>query len=236
MSRNRRIVDLSAIEHNMRLIRNAVPQPVRVLAVVKADGYGHGAVETARAAIAGGADMLAVKTLMYAHFALVLFVTLMPVLVALPFFGETPYIPMNSHPFIDVRLRRGDYMRQIALNTLLLMPYGFLRPLTKKGYCLFGTVIMTFFISLTIELLQPFTARTSDITDIITNTAGGAAGCMLSACLRPVTGAILKAIAADVLHTVADSGSKQGLAGIEGSAAKFGDAIGYTDVLQLGTA
>ena len=41
MSRNRRIVDLSAIEHNMRLIRNAVPQPVRVLAVVKADGYGH---------------------------------------------------------------------------------------------------------------------------------------------------------------------------------------------------
>ena len=60
MSRNRRIVDLSAIEHNMRLIRNAVPQPVRVLAVVKADGYGHGAVETARAAIAGGADMLAV--------------------------------------------------------------------------------------------------------------------------------------------------------------------------------
>ena len=36
-----------------------------------------------------GADMLAVKTLMYAHFALVLFVTLMPVLVALPFFGET---------------------------------------------------------------------------------------------------------------------------------------------------
>ena len=58
--RNRRIVDLSAIEHNMRLIRNAVPQPVKVLAVVKADGYGHGAVETARAAIAGGADMLAV--------------------------------------------------------------------------------------------------------------------------------------------------------------------------------
>jgi len=58
--RNRRIVDLSAIEHNMRLIRNAVPQPVKVLAVVKADGYGHGAVQTAWAAIDGGADMLAV--------------------------------------------------------------------------------------------------------------------------------------------------------------------------------
>lgn len=58
--RNRRIVDLSAIEHNMRLIRNAVPKTVKVLAVVKADGYGHGAVQTALAAIDGGADMLAV--------------------------------------------------------------------------------------------------------------------------------------------------------------------------------
>ena len=46
----------------MRLIRESVPNHVRVLAVVKADGYGHGAVQTARAAIKGGADMLAVAT------------------------------------------------------------------------------------------------------------------------------------------------------------------------------
>lgn len=58
--RNRRTVDLSAIEENMRLIRSSVPSGVRVMAVVKADGYGHGATETARAAIRGGADMLAV--------------------------------------------------------------------------------------------------------------------------------------------------------------------------------
>ena len=32
------------------------------MAVVKADGYGHGAVETARASIRGGATMLAVAT------------------------------------------------------------------------------------------------------------------------------------------------------------------------------
>ena len=59
-SRNRRIIDLSSIEHNMRVIRASVPDQARVLAVVKADGYGHGAVETALAAIRGGADMLAV--------------------------------------------------------------------------------------------------------------------------------------------------------------------------------
>ena len=58
--RNRRIVDLSVLEDNMRKIRSAVPSHAKVLAVVKADGYGHGADETARAAIRGGADMLAV--------------------------------------------------------------------------------------------------------------------------------------------------------------------------------
>ena len=60
--RNRRIIDLKAIEQNMRLLRSAVPPTAKMMAVVKADGYGHGAVETARAAIRGGADMLAVAS------------------------------------------------------------------------------------------------------------------------------------------------------------------------------
>ena len=37
-------IDLSAISHNVREIRR-VTTPARVMAVVKADGYGHGAVE-----------------------------------------------------------------------------------------------------------------------------------------------------------------------------------------------
>ena len=60
--RNRRVIDLTAIEHNMKLIRAAVPQSARMMAVVKADGYGHGAAATAEAAIRGGADMLAVAS------------------------------------------------------------------------------------------------------------------------------------------------------------------------------
>ena len=62
MPRNQRIIDLQAIEQNMRQIRSAVPSSVKTMAVVKADGYGHGAVETAAAALRGGADMLAVAT------------------------------------------------------------------------------------------------------------------------------------------------------------------------------
>ena len=60
--RNRRIIDPDALERNMRIIRAETPGSAKVLAVVKADGYGHGAVTAARAALAGGADMLAVAS------------------------------------------------------------------------------------------------------------------------------------------------------------------------------
>jgi alanine racemase len=52
-------VDLDAITANVAALAATVA-PARVCAVVKADGYGHGAVPAARAALAGGAAMLAV--------------------------------------------------------------------------------------------------------------------------------------------------------------------------------
>ena len=58
--RNRREIRTDILQGNMEKIRGQVPAGVKVLAVVKADGYGHGAAETSRAALAGGADMLAV--------------------------------------------------------------------------------------------------------------------------------------------------------------------------------
>lgn len=62
VSRNRRIVSADAIRENMQKIRTAVPASVRTMAVVKADGYGHGAEAAGRAALAGGADALAVAS------------------------------------------------------------------------------------------------------------------------------------------------------------------------------
>lgn len=52
-------IDLDAIESNVRIIRDAIA-PTVVCAVVKADGYGHGDVPAAKAALAGGATHLAV--------------------------------------------------------------------------------------------------------------------------------------------------------------------------------
>jgi alanine racemase len=52
-------VDLDAVTHNVRLIAAEVA-PAQLCAVVKADGYGHGDIPVAEAAIAGGATSLAV--------------------------------------------------------------------------------------------------------------------------------------------------------------------------------
>ncbi len=53
----RAVVDLSAIASNVRSLRAHAPT-AQVLAVVKADAYGHGLVPAARAAVAGGATWL----------------------------------------------------------------------------------------------------------------------------------------------------------------------------------
>lgn len=52
-------VDLGALERNVARVAETVA-PAEVMAVVKADGYGHGAVEVAKAALAGGASRLGV--------------------------------------------------------------------------------------------------------------------------------------------------------------------------------
>jgi alanine racemase len=56
------VVDLDAIAHNVRLLREHVGS-AQVMAVVKADGYGHGATAVGRAALAAGAAELGVATI-----------------------------------------------------------------------------------------------------------------------------------------------------------------------------
>ncbi|MDN4521217.1 alanine racemase [Mycolicibacterium austroafricanum] len=54
-------IDLDAIAHNVAVLREHAG-PAAVMAVVKADGYGHGATQVARAALAAGAAELGVAT------------------------------------------------------------------------------------------------------------------------------------------------------------------------------
>ena len=55
-------IDLDAIAQNMKEIRRITNKKAQIMAAVKADGYGHGAVETAKTLLQNGADRLAVAT------------------------------------------------------------------------------------------------------------------------------------------------------------------------------
>ncbi|MCZ4249242.1 alanine racemase [Bacillus amyloliquefaciens] len=55
-------VDLDAIKKNIRAIRRHIPKKSKIMAVVKANAYGHGSVEVARQALESGASELAVAS------------------------------------------------------------------------------------------------------------------------------------------------------------------------------
>ena len=55
-------IDLGAVERNCARLKGTLTGGAELCAVVKADGYGHGAIGCAEAAIAGGATRLAVAT------------------------------------------------------------------------------------------------------------------------------------------------------------------------------
>jgi len=95
-------IDLEAIAHNVCELRRCADPKAQVMAVVKANGYGHGAVEVARTALAHGAEWLGVARLpeaiplREAGFGV-------PILV----FGYTP--PADAGFLIDFDLRQSVY-------------------------------------------------------------------------------------------------------------------------------
>lgn len=143
-----------------------------------------------------GKDILFVNTIMYVYLSFVLYFTLMPIVTSLPFVFDHPYTPMNLEPFIDVTFGRGDFIRQIVLNVIMLIPFGFMFPIVKNRdskKIFIKTILYTFLFSLGIELLQPLISgfRSSDITDIITNVIGGIIGYIIYLIFKPLITKIL---------------------------------------------
>ena len=142
-----------------------------------------------------GKDVLFINTIMYIYLSFVLYFTLMPIITSLPFIFNHSYVPMNLVPFIDVSGGNGDFIRQVVLNIIMTIPFGFLLPLIKnKKASLINIILYTFLLSLGIELLQPLINdfRSSDITDLITNVLGGIIGYILYIVFKPLTTKILK--------------------------------------------
>lgn len=57
------MIDLDAIRTNVKQLKETLPERTAVFAVVKADGYGHGSIKVAKAALNAGADALCVAIL-----------------------------------------------------------------------------------------------------------------------------------------------------------------------------
>ncbi len=55
-------IDIDALENNMKIIRGKTDKKAKIMAVVKADAYGHGAVLCAKTLLSCGADWLGVAT------------------------------------------------------------------------------------------------------------------------------------------------------------------------------
>jgi len=62
ISPSRVIVDLRAYAHNLKQVRLQIPQDCGIIAIVKANAYGHGAVKISERALAEGVAMLGVAT------------------------------------------------------------------------------------------------------------------------------------------------------------------------------
>lgn len=139
-------------------------------------------------------DRIVINTIMYVYLSFVLYFTLMPIITSIPtaLFNHH-FRAMNLVPFIDVAFGRGDFIRQIVLNVIMTVPFGFLLPLLKDNRGFIKVIFYTFLLSLSIELLQPLINgfRSSDITDIITNVMGGAIGYFLYLLLKPLTAKII---------------------------------------------
>lgn len=85
---------------------------------------------------------------------------------------------VNLIPFSDFRDSRFLYLS--ALNMIMTVPLGVLLPLAFQKYRRFTpTLLAGFFTSLTIEILQLFCFRATDIDDLILNTLGTALGFFL---------------------------------------------------------
>ena len=140
-----------------------------------------------------GKDKLVIKTLMYIYISFVLYFTLMPIITSLPHIFDHSYVFMNINLFSDVFGGRGDFVRQVLLNIIMMIPFGFLLPLTNKKYNFINVVLYTFLFSLCIELLQPLIngIRSSDITDLVTNITGGIIGYGFYIILKPMVSKIM---------------------------------------------
>lgn len=88
---------------------------------------------------------------------------------------------LNLIPLIDIANSPLEYMKNTILNIILFIPFGFFVPVIWKSYRSVKIMFfMGFAVSVTVEVLQIFTFRLTDIDDLLTNTTGTVIGYYIS--------------------------------------------------------
>lgn len=108
-------VDLDAIEYNLEQMNQKLPQCSNIIAVVKANGYGHGAVQVARRALQSGAVALAVA-LMEEALTLREAGIVAPILVFGRISPEAAGIAVEKN--ITVSLYQSEWIQEVEQQTL----------------------------------------------------------------------------------------------------------------------
>lgn len=118
-------------------------------------------------------------------------------------FHEPVFAPRwNGILFVDLFLCPEQYL----LNVILFLPLGFLVPFLWRSWRLQNRVMtLGFMVSLSIEILQMFCARATDVDDLLMNTMGAVLGYLFFCWCRQKV----------FLYAYAHGGSKTGGIGLE---------------------
>ena len=115
------------------------------------------------------------KSIMYCLFCL--YISAVLSLVGIP---NVKYIRLELNLYLIPFAGMIEDLKNSVLNVILFIPLGVFLPLLWQKYQKFMSgIIFAFCFSLMIELLQMLTFRTTDVNDLITNTAGYMVGYLL---------------------------------------------------------
>lgn len=129
-------IDLDALIHNYKTLRKRIGSDVKFLGVVKADAYGHGAIEVSKALEENGADYLAVSSIDEAMELRINNIT-MPILIL----GHTPreqvarLIEYNITQAVTCKAKAVEYSEEAsALNKTLKIHIKVDTGMSRLGY------------------------------------------------------------------------------------------------------
>lgn len=135
-------------------------------------------------------------SIMYFYICAVLSVTILPIDFTLDlkwkYHSSINVTYIHLKPFNDLIMGYRDATKQIILNIIMTIPFGFLYCWLKNNSTIIGVTLKTFFLSFTIEFIQLVMTvfllhhRSCDVTDLITNVTGGIIGFILYKLFRRI--------------------------------------------------